>query len=209
EGGGTGEMLQFTPVSLTTLVDSPVLTGQYFKKFDLDGDLKHTLNVAADSAAALEAKSETIQHFKNLVAETGALYGARHYRHYDFLLTLSDHTAHFGLEHHESSDDRISEDALTDADGRISSAGLLPHEMTHSWNGKYRRPSGLATADYQEPMNGEMLWVYEGLTDYLGQVLATRSGLWTNGTFRESIALEAAVLDLEPGRKWRPLADTT
>src|SRR6266404_673033 len=208
EGGGTGDTLQFTPVSLTTLIDSPVLTGQYFKKFDLEGDLKHTLNVAADSPAALEAKPETIQHFKNLIAETGVLYGARHYNHYDFLLTLSDHTAHFGLEHHQSSDDRIPENGITDPDGLISSSGLLPHEMTHSWNGKYRRPKGLATPDYQKPMEGDLLWVYEGLTQYLGEILAPRSGLWTKQQFLDEAAETAAALDHTPGRSWRPLQDT-
>jgi predicted metalloprotease with PDZ domain len=208
EGGGTGDTLQFTPVSLTTLIDSPVLTGQYFKKFDLDGDLKHTLNVAADSAAALEAKPETIQHFKNLVAETGALYGARHYNHYDFLLTLSDHTAHFGLEHHQSSDDRISENGITDPDAMLSSSGLLPHEMTHSWNGKYRRPAGLATPDYQVPMKGDLLWVYEGMTQYFGEVLTARSGELTPEQSRDGLANVAAYLDHWPGRTWRPLQDT-
>src|SRR5207253_3362760 len=142
---------------LVTLVDSPVLAGQYMKKFDLGGDVHHSLDVAADSAAALNASADTIQHFKNLVAETGALFGARHYRHYDFLLTLSDHTAHFGLEHHESSDDRVAENALTDDDAAIAAAGLLPHEMTHSWNGKYRRPAGLATSDFRQPMKDDLL----------------------------------------------------
>jgi predicted metalloprotease with PDZ domain len=208
EGGGTGDTLQFAPVSLTTLVDSPVLAGQYFKKFDLDGDLKHTLNAAADSAAALEAKPETIQHFKNLITETGVLYGARHYRHYDFLLTLSDHTAHFGLEHHESSDDRIPENGITDADAMISHSGLLPHEMTHSWNGKYRRPAGLATPDYQTPMKGDLLWVYEGMTQYWGEVLTARTGELTQEQAREELANVAGYLDHWPGRTWRPLQDT-
>jgi predicted metalloprotease with PDZ domain len=208
EGGGTGDMLQFQPVTLTTLIDSPVLAGQFFKKFDLDGDLKHTLNVAADSAAALEAKPETIQHFKNLVTETGVLYGARHYNHYDFLLTLSDHTAHFGLEHHQSSDDRISENGITDPDAMLSHGGLLPHEFTHSWNGKYRRPAGLATPDYQQPMKGDLLWVYEGMTQYWGTVLTARTGEFTKEQSLDEISNVAAYLDHWPGRTWRPLQDT-
>jgi predicted metalloprotease with PDZ domain len=144
-----------------------------------------------------------------LVAETGALFGARHYQSYHFLVSLSDHVAHFGLEHHESSDDRASEKYLTDEDKLKDWAILLPHEMTHSWNGKYRRPIGLATPDFEQPMKGDLLWVYEGLTDYLGAVLATRCGLWTNAMFREYLALEAAALDRQPGRHWRPLSDTT
>jgi predicted metalloprotease with PDZ domain len=202
---------EFAPVSLETLVDSPVLTGAHFRTVDLTPGAKpsHSLHIAADSAAALEMKPEDAAHFRHLVAETGALFGARHYRNYHFLLTLSDHVAHFGLEHHESSDNRQPEKYLTDPDPLKLMALLLPHEMTHSWNGKYRRPAGLVTPDFHQPMKTELLWVYEGLTDYLGNVLATRCGLWTNENFREDLALSAAMLDYQAGRIWRSLADTT
>ena len=207
----TGNLIQFEPVSLETLVDSPVVAGAHFRTLDLTpgGQLPHFLHIVADSAAALEMKPEDGRHFSHLVAETGALFGARHYRAYHFLLTLSDHVAHFGLEHHESSDNRQCEKYLIDADLLKLRAALLPHEMVHSWNGKYRRPTGLATPDFQQPMRGELLWVYEGLTDYLGDVLAARCGLWTDEDFRQSLALEAARLDRQPGRTWRPLVDTT
>jgi predicted metalloprotease with PDZ domain len=207
----SSDELQFSPVSLETLVDSPVIAGAHFRSVELAPNTKpsHWLDIVADSAAALEIKPEDVGHYSHLVAETGALFGARHYRQYHFLLTLSEHVAHFGLEHHESSDNRQSENYLTDGDSRNLGAYLLTHEMTHSWNGKYRRPAGLATPDFHQPMKGELLWVYEGLTDYLGAVLATRCGLWTNGNFREYLALEAARLDRQGGRSWRPLADTT
>ncbi len=207
----TGDAVQFEPVSLETLVDSPVVAGAHFRTVDLSPGAQppHFLHIVADSAAALELKPEDSRHFSHLTAETGALFGARHYQTYHFLLTLSDHVAHFGLEHHESSDNRQGEKYLIDADSLKLKAGLLPHEMVHSWNGKYRRPTGLATPDYQQPMQGELLWVYEGLTDYLGQLLAARCGLWTDDTYRQSLALDAAKLDNEPGRTWRPLADTT
>jgi predicted metalloprotease with PDZ domain len=200
----------FKPVSLETLVDSPVIAGTHYRSIDLTpkGGPLHELDIVADSAAALEIKPEDSRHFAHLVTETGALFGARHYRSYHFLLTLSDHVAHFGLEHHESSDDREGEKYLTDEDDLMRGAFLLSHEMVHSWNGKYRRPAGLATSDYQQPMKGELLWVYEGLTDYLGVLLAARCGLWTNENFREYIALEADALDRTPGRNWRSLADT-
>jgi predicted metalloprotease with PDZ domain len=204
-------VVQFEPVSLETLVDSPVIIGAHFRTVDLSpgGRPRHLLHIVADSDAALELRPEDSRRFSRLVPETGALFGARHYRAYQFLLTLSDHVAHFGLEHHESSDNRQGEKYLTDADTLKLHAGLLPHEMAHSWNGKYRRPAGLATPDYQQPMQGELLWVYEGLTDYLGVVLAARCGLWTDDDFRQWLALEAARLDSQPGRTWRPLADTT
>jgi predicted metalloprotease with PDZ domain len=202
---------QFKTVSLTTLVDSPVQTGRYLRRIDLSPGQTppHYLDIAADSEAALNVTPEDIEHFKRLVAETGALWGARHYNEYHFLLTLSDHVAHFGLEHHQSSDDRVGERTMIDPDMRFLSGSLLPHEMTHSWNGKYRRPAGLATRNYQDPMRDELLYVYEGLTQYFGNVLAARSGLWTPEQFRQEVAALAAHLDNRSGRSWRPLIDTT
>jgi predicted metalloprotease with PDZ domain len=144
--------------------------------------------------------------------EAGALFGSRHYRDYHFLFTLSDHVAHFGLEHHESSDDRLGERTLVDASQRSATAYLLSHEFVHSWNGKFRRPAGLTSGGhdggYDTPMKGDLLWVYEGLTNYLGEVLAPRSALWTDEEYRESLAHTAADLDNEYGRRWRPLEDT-
>ena len=166
----------------------------------------------ADNAADLKNFPPTSGYFTNaarLVREENALFGAHHYRDYHFLLTCSDRVDHFGLEHHESSDDRVGADFLTDDDARTFNADLLSHEIFHSWNGKYRRPAGLATPDYQQPMHDELLWVYEGLTDYYGHVLATRSGLNTNDDFRAEFALVAAILEHRSGRLWRPLSDTT
>jgi predicted metalloprotease with PDZ domain len=202
---------EFTPVSLETLVDSPVIAGSYFRTVDLTPGAtpSHALHIVADSRAAVEIKPEDVRRYSRLVAEANALFGAQHYRGYHFLLTLSDHVAHFGLEHHESSDNREPERYLIDEDLRKLGAFLLPHEMVHSWNGKYRRPAGLATPGFEQPIKGELLWVYEGLTDYLGVLLTARSGLWTNDSFCEYLAGEAANLDFESGRKWRPLADTT
>ncbi len=202
--------IQFEPVSLETLVDSPVIAGAHFRTVDLSPGATpaHFLHIAADGAAALELNPEDARHFARLVPETGAMFGARHYRAYHFLLTLSDHVAHFGLEHHESSDNRQAENYLTDADALKVTAGLLPHEMAHSWNGKYRCPAGLATPDFQQPMHDELLWIYEGLTEYLQLVLTVRCGLWTEDDLRQFLALDAARLDHQPGRAWRPLADT-
>jgi predicted metalloprotease with PDZ domain len=203
--------LEFSPVSLETLVDSPLIAGANFRTFDLTpgANPSHQIHVVADSAAALEMKREDVACFSRLTAETSALFGARHYRGYHFLLTLSDNVAHFGLEHHESSDNRAPERMLIDEDLRKLWASLMPHEMVHSWNGKHRRPAELITPDYQQPMKTELLWVYEGLTTYLGELLAVRSGLWTNGNYHEYLAGIAAKLDHQAGRTWRPLVDTT
>src|SRR6267378_1099224 len=206
--GQSGNEIKFATVSLTTLVDSPVITGEFLKVVPLAQDPVTEMDIAADSAAALEAPQEVWDHYKNLVEQTNKLFGAHHYRDYHFLLSLSDHVAHFGLEHHESDDSRISERGLVDESPRKLQAGLLPHEYVHSWNGKYRRPADLATPDYQVPMQDDLLWVYEGLTNYLGVVLTGRSGLRTSDQERDSLALTAAALDHTPGREWRNLQDT-
>jgi predicted metalloprotease with PDZ domain len=205
-----GKTTHFRPVPLNTLVDSPVLAGRFFKEIALAPEItpKHYLDMAGDGPEDLNVSSEEVNEFSNLVRETGLLYGSRHYDSYHFLLTLSDDVAHFGLEHHQSSDDRVDARMFLDDDLNMLSADLLPHEFTHSWNGKYRRPAGLATPDYQQPMKGELLWVYEGLTQYLGDVLAVRSGLWTAEQYSSYLAASAAELDHRPGRRWRDLQDT-
>jgi predicted metalloprotease with PDZ domain len=205
-----GDTIDFAPASLVTLIDSPVVAGAHTRVIPLgpDSGPKHEIDLVADSEEALEMTAQQMAAYKQLVAEATALFGAHHYRDYHFLYTLSDGVASFGLEHHESSDDRVGERALIDDDLRHLTAGLLPHEFVHSWNGKYRRPSGLATKDYQEPMRGDLLWVYEGLTEYLGWVLTGRSGLSSDEEEREGLASTAAVMEATPGRLWRPLEDT-
>ena len=206
----SGNDVEFQPSSLTTLIDSPVSAGAHYRTIELGSSLgpAHYLHVAGDSDRSIELTDDQIEHYKNLVEETGALFGSRHYRSYHFLLTLSDHVASFGLEHHESSDDRIGERGMVDDVTRKVNADLLPHEFTHSWNGKYRRPAGLATPDYSEAMKGGLLWVYEGLTQYLGEILTPRSGLLTADEFRDELAITTAALDRKAGRDWRPLEDT-
>ncbi|PYU26049.1 MAG: peptidase M61 [Acidobacteria bacterium] len=199
----------FAPVSLTTLVDSPVLAGQNFRSIPLAPDVKppHHLNIAADSAAALAISDEEVAAYSRLVREAGALFGARHYDHYDFLVSLTNYFYPNGLEHHQSSDDRIPERTFTNSDQEENSNSLLSHEFTHSWNGKYRRPAGLATPDFDQPMKDDLLWIYEGLTQYIGEFLSARSGLRTEDDYREALARVAAYLDW-PGRSWRSLEDT-
>ena len=205
-----GDAIQFGPVSLTTLVDSPVLAGAYFRSIPLATDVQppHHLDLAGDSAASVDIPADELEAYNRLVREAGALFGARHYDHYDFLLSLSDHFFPNGLEHHQSSDNRAPERMLLDADLRESFADLLPHEFTHSWNGKFRRPAGLATPDFGVPMKGDLLWVYEGLTQYIGELLSARAGVRSVEAYREALAATAAYLDHQAGRNWRPLQDT-
>ena len=205
----TNNSIVFAPVTLTTLIDSPLLTGLHLRRIDVtpSSGVPHYLDLLSDNEAALEITPEELAGYKHLVIEANLLFGTHHYNHYDFLYTLSDQVAHFGLEHHQSSDDRVGERTLIDEDMYRVRAGLLPHEFVHSWNGKFRRPSGLATGDYSTPMKDDLLWVYEGLTEYLGAILTGRSGLLSPEEFRDDLALVAATMDVRPGRTWRPLQD--
>lgn len=199
------ERIEFPIVTLTELVDSPALMGKNFNRVILSPI--EEVDVAGDTAAAVEVSDETKNKLKQLVAEANTLFGARHYRKYDFLLSLSNVGAFAGLEHHECSEDGAGLSTATSPDS-YPLGSLLAHEFTHSWNGKYRRPAGLATADFDSPMKGDLLWVYEGLTQYLGEVLAARSGLSTPEQFRETLAQTAASLEYRSGRNWRSIEDT-
>jgi len=150
-GSAVGEALQFAPVSLTTLLDSTLMAGRYLRDIALGGSPAVTLHIAADTPVALNLSADTQAHYRRLVGEAAALFGATHYDHYEFLWSLTDQIMPDGLEHHQSSDDRSPLRALVDDPIRRAEANLLPHEYVHSWNGKYRRPAGLATANYQDP----------------------------------------------------------
>ena len=207
----SGNEIDFKPADLERIVDSPVIMGQYYQAIDVtpQGEpIHHEMDLAGDSAASIDMSPELRREYTNLVAESGKLFGVRHYRDYHFLLALSDHVAHFGLEHNECNDSRVGENGFTT--GRVRMASLLPHEFVHSWNGKFRRPADLTTPDFEQPMKTDLLWVYEGLTDYLGPILTARSGLWTPEEYRDYIAEIAASLGPgRPGRTWRDLQDTT
>ena len=208
----SGNQVSFKPISLDMLVDAPVIAGEYYRAIDITppGEpIHHELDMAADSEAALNMSAENQKQMVNLVAESGKLFGTRHYRDYHFLLALSDHVAHFGLEHHESNDSRLPERELLSPASGMSLGSLLAHEFVHSWNGKFRRPADLTVPYYEEPMETDLLWGYEGLTDYLGPMLAARSGLWTAEQYQQYLAGIAAALGPgRPGRTWRPLLDT-
>lgn len=202
---------EFQSVSLETLIDSPLYAGRYFKTFDLtpEGSVPVRLNVMADRPELLEAKPEHIDAHKNLVRQAYRLFGGYHYDRYDFLLSLSNQMGGIGLEHHRSSENGTAPTFFTEWDRNADTRDLLPHEFTHSWNGKFRRPADLWTANYSMPMRDSLLWVYEGQTQYWGYVLAARSGLLSKQQALDAIAATAAVYDVRKGREWRPLQDTT
>jgi predicted metalloprotease with PDZ domain len=207
-----GANVRFKQTSLDSLVDSPLFAGRYFRSLDLDPGAKSPvhLNVFADSADTLEVRPQQLAAHHKLVLETYAMLGPPHFDRYEFLLALSDHFGDIGLEHHRSSENRRPPNYFLEWDKVGAGRDLLPHELSHSWNGKFRRPAGLATPDFNVPMHNSLLWVYEGLTNYLAAVLAARSGLWSEDFGRQSWASLAANMDRNrQGRAWRDLEDTT
>jgi predicted metalloprotease with PDZ domain len=200
----------FAPATLATLVDSPCYMGAHERVVPLvdANGMTSEVDLFGETASDVDPTSTQSARWRALVAEADALYGFRHWQHYHFLVTLSDAESGRGLEHHESSANGLGERYLTDEDVYDAGSDLLPHEYTHSWNGKYRRPAGLVTKNYQQPMIDDGLWVYEGMTQYWGIVLAQRSGLAPAGTFEQTLASYYATLDAEPGRRTRPLIDT-
>lgn len=205
-----GADTQFKDTDLETLMDSPLFAGKYYRQFDLDPGAKVPvrLNVVADAPHMLEATPENLGKHRKLVQQAAKLFGSHHYNHYDFQLALTERFSGIGLEHHQSSENSAGPEYLTDPKG-ASASDLLAHEYTHSWNGKFRRGADQITANYNVPMQDSLLWVYEGQTQYWGNVLAARSGLRTAEQVRDGWALTAATYETRKGREWRDLADTT
>jgi predicted metalloprotease with PDZ domain len=209
---GAGNTVRFAPVTFNTLVDSPVFAGKYYAQADLAPGSKAPvrLDIFADQPDELAMTQEQLALHRNLAAQAAKLFGSHHYDHYDFLFALSDRMSGIGLEHHRSSEDGTHGDYFRDWTNTASLRGLLPHEYTHSWNGKFRRPADLWTANFNVPMRDSLLWVYEGQTQYWGNVLASRSGLWSKAQALDALAMDAATYsEARAGRSWRPLVDTT
>jgi predicted metalloprotease with PDZ domain len=206
-----GTRTTFKRVSLETLVDSPVYAGRYAARLDLDpgSPVPVHLDLFADRPQLVVVKPEQLAAHRALVQQAYKLFGSRHYAHYDFLYSLSDQIQHSGLEHHQSSEDGSDPESFTEWDKTAYVRDLLPHEFAHSWNGKFRRPADLWTPNYNVPMQDSLLWVYEGQTQYWGQVLAARSGLWSRQQALDQLALTSAYYQIQAGRQWRNLQDTT
>ena len=200
----------YAPTTVEQLEDSPVIAGQYFHEFALAPDVtpKHFIDVVSDEPGDSNLRPELLAELSNLVHEAGAAYASHHYASYHFLLTLSDVAGGEGLEHGQSSDNGVGEKGFSDVAHQLAESDLLSHEFTHSWNGKYRRPATLYQLDFATPQQGQLLWVYEGMTQYMGNVLAARSGLKNQQQYRDMLASSAASLDAESGRVWRSTEDT-
>ncbi len=203
--------VHFAETPLNTLVDSPLYAGVNFARYDLSPtstNIVH-LDVFADKPEQVKMTPEELELHKKLALEADKLYGSHHYKHYDFLLLLSDVVGGEGLEHHQSSEDGTGADYLTDWNAGVGNRDLLAHEYTHSWNGKFRRPNDLWTPNFNVPMRDDLLWVYEGMTQYWGNILTARAGMRTPEQTRDILAATAANFAVSRGRDWRPLVDTT
>ena len=208
----SGASVTFKPTPLDTLVDSPLYAGRWFKRVDLapGAGIPVHLNLVADTPKHLEISVPQLQVHRALVTQATRLFGSQHYRHYVFLVSLSEQLGRKGVEHHQSSENGTHSDYFTEWGKRAPERDLLAHEYTHSWNGKFRRPADLWTPNFNVPMGDSLLWLYEGQTQYWGFVLAARSGLWSPQEFRDALALVAANYDRNrPGFGWRSIQDTT
>lgn len=209
--GQEGDEVRFGPTTFETLVDSPVYAGANTARIDLDpgASVPVHLDLFADRPELLAATPEELAAHRNLIQQAYRLFGARHYDHYDFLVTLSDILPPMGVEHHRSSFDGLNANYFTEWDKSADLHALLSHEFVHSWNGKFRRPADLWTPNYNVPMRDSLLWVYEGQTQYWGNVLAARAQLFTRQQTLDLLAMLAARYQANPGREWRSLEDTT
>jgi len=205
-----GSTTKFAVTNVEQLEDSPVITGEYFHEFPLAPEItpKHYIDVVSDTPEDSNLRPSVLAEVSNLVREASVEYASHHYRVYHFLLTLSDVAGGEGLEHGQSSDNGVGEKGFADDNHQLAEADLLSHEFTHSWNGKYRRPFNLYQTDFATMQQGSLLWVYEGMTQYLGNIMAARSGLKSQAQYRDLLALSAAELDYKPGRDWRSTEDT-
>jgi len=206
-GVAGGNRTTWDVTDFETLVDSPIFAGKYARRFEI-GD-KIYLDTVADKPEDLVIAPENLETYRNLVKEADTAFGARHFDHYDFLLAFSDRMSGVGLEHHRSNESEYIPKAWTDWAASDWSRNVVPHEYTHSWDGKYRRPARLWTPDYRQPMIDDLLWVYEGQTQFWGLVLAARSGVQSKAAVLGEFAAYAGTFSVTAGREWRPVVDTT
>jgi predicted metalloprotease with PDZ domain len=207
-----GSSIDYAEESLETLLDSPLFAGRYYRRVELEtasATRPVVLQLFADDPLDLEARPEMVEAHRELVRQADRLFGGRHFRHYDMMLMQSKVLGGVGLEHHESSENGVKPGYFKAWGKGIKGRQVLPHEYTHSWNGKFRRPADLWTPNLNTPMHDSLLWVYEGQTEYWGRVLATRAGLVTADEARDQLARTAAYRAATPGRVWRSLQDTT
>lgn len=207
----TREIVEFHPETLRQVVDSPLVAGEFFHDYDLTGKDGRPafIHAVSEAAAAIQFDEKLVAQYKTLVAEALALFGGAPFDSYHFLLVCSDQVPVNGLEHLASSFNVVGERAIVDEKKRkLWPAYLLPHEFVHSWCGKYRRPAAMVTTNFHTPERTRLLWIYEGLTQYLGEVLTVRAGLLDAKEYLPQLAGKLDWLNQQSGRRWRSVEDT-
>ena len=204
--------LDFERVSLETLIDSPLYAAQSYRRIELDAPgaaWPAALHLFSDQPERLQPSEAQIEAHRALVRQGTLLFGSRPWRHYDLLIATGEGLPRTALEHQQSSENVYPTDYFKDWPTAARRRDDVAHEFVHAWNGKYRRPADLWARDFNSPSQNSLLWVYEGLTQYYGMVLATRSGLVSPELMRRDFGRSAAYLADLPGRRWRNLQDTT
>jgi predicted metalloprotease with PDZ domain len=209
QASSDGQTTTFKPIPLDRLVDSPMFAGRHFTSVDLDDGGAVRMNLFGDRADQIEATDEQLAPHRALVAEADALFGARHFDHYDFLVATSEQLGGGGVERHRSAEIVVPADYFTQWDKNLPKRSVFAHEYVHSWNGKYRRGADSWTPSFELPIRNSLMWVYEGQTQYWGEVLAARSGLMPLDLTLQSLASTAAKYANREGGIWRPMSDTT
>jgi len=205
----TSSVVNFQPVSLEQLVDSPMISGRYFREIALAPEVspRHYLDMVADRQENLEIPQARVDELSQAIRQAGLLFRSHHYDEYRFLITLSDNISFAAIDHLQSLDNRRPANFFLNEKRRKLYANYTIHDFFHSWNGKYRRPEGLATPNFQTPVTTSGIWAYEGLTDYLSNVMTVRTGSATKEDFVDDLASKAAYYDRRPGMQWRDLDD--
>ena len=207
-----GSRVAFARVTLDKLVDAPVYAGRYWRQFMLSPEMVAPvrLDVLADAPSQLAITQDQVSRLRVLVAQTLKVFGPAPYRHYDMLVSLSDEVRPGGgIEHLEEGENNLPANYFIDSAAQLNNKDLVAHELVHAWNGRSRQPAGLWSADFNSPVDGSLLWVYEGQTEFWGRVLAARAGLRTRQQTLDKLAMDAALVSSRPGRSWKTLADST
>ena len=204
-----GARTTYAAAPLDVLVDSPVLAARWLRQVDLDEGGAVRLNLAADRPDLLEATEDQLDPHRTLIREADALFGARHFDRYEFLAAVSDEIGGGGVEHRRSCEIVVPASYFKAWTANTPKRDVFAHEYVHSWNGKFRLGADSWTPSFERPIRNSLMWVYEGQTQYWGEVLAARAGLWSRQQALDTLARTAAIYDNRPGGRWRTLSDTT
>ena len=203
----SGAKHSWAETNYEVLVDSPIFAGRYAQRWDIGQGA--TADVVADKPEQLALPPEGLAKLRAMVDEQVIGFGAKHWDHYRLLIALTDRMGGIGLEHHRSSENQLEPDNFIKWDEYDWDRNVLSHELSHSWVGKFRRPARLWTPDYRQPMQNNLLWVYEGQNQFWGIVHAARSGLQSKEVALGMLAASAGLYSNLPGRSWRSVEDTT